>query len=318
MYDCIVVGGGPAGLTAALYLARYRRRFVVIDAGASRAAWIPLSHNLPGYPDGIAGPPLIAAMRDHAERYGADILFSKVRRLSKRPSAFEATLADRSTIEARTIILATGVMDREPALPGLLRAVRRGLVRQCPICDGFEAIDRRLAVIGSDDHAAREALFLSTFSSDITVVTLGRPPDFRHETERRLAVAGIAIETGAVAAIETGEDRSPAGLRFADGRSCRFDRLYSALGVRPRNSLLARLGASLASDGRALTDKHLETSIPGLFAAGDIVVGLNQIAVAMGHGATAATAVHNGLRTRSAGTETAATGSSGVQLEDPA
>lgn len=316
MYDCIVVGGGPAGLTAAIYLARYRRRFVVIDAGASRAAWIPLSHNLPGYPDGISGPMLIAALRDHARKYGADIVFSKVCRLSTSSSAFKARLSDRSEIKARTIILASGVVDREPALPGLLRAIRRGLVRQCPICDGYEAIGRRLAVIGSDDHAAREALFLSTFSTDITIVTLGRQPNFAGEIERRLALAAIGTETRVVEAIDPGDGDSPAGLRLADGDWQHFDRVYSALGVRPRNSLFARLGASLAPDGRALTDEHLETSITGLFAAGDIVVGLNQIAVAMGHGAVAATAVHNRLRTAHAGTDAAATGSSGVQVED--
>lgn len=318
MYDCIVVGGGPAGLTAALYLARYRRRFVVIDAGASRAAWIPRSHNVPGFPDGITGPMLIAALRDHARRYGTDVVFSKVRRLSKHGSVFRARLADGRCIDARMVIVATGVVDREPVLPGVLRAVRRGLVRQCPICDGYEAIDRRLAVIGSDAHAAREALFLSTFSSDITIVTLGRPPAFPSELHRSLMRAAVSIETGTVEAIEPSDGHAAAGLRFADGRWRRFDSLYSALGVRPRNALLAKLGASLASDGRALTDAHLETDIPGLFVAGDIVVGLNQVAVAMGHGATAATAVHNKLRTEPAGTDSAATGFSEVQVEDPA
>lgn len=318
MYDCIVVGGGPAGLTAALYLARYRRRFIVIDAGASRAAWIAVSHNIPGYPNGISGPQMIASWRDHVKRYGADIVFAKVRRLINSEAGFRATLVDDTAVEARTVIVATGVVDREPALPGVLRAARRGFVRQCPICDGYEAIGLRLAVIGSDDHAAREALFLSTFSSDLTVVTLGRIPRITSTVGRQLAAARIRIETGSVESIDVGGGASPAGLRFADGRWLRFDRLYSALGVRPRNALIARLGARLAADGRAVTDEHLETSIPGLFAAGDIVVGLNQIAVAIGHGATAATAVHNRLRMAAAGTDAAAAGSSGVQVEDPA
>ena len=143
--DCLVVGGGPAGLSAAIYLARFRRRFRVIDGGLSRAATIPLSHNHPGFPDGIGGPALLARMRRQAEVYGARIDSGLVEGLERRrgDDTFVAAVGnDGEVVRARTVLLATGVMDIEPDLPDVLGAVRRGLVRHCPICDAYEVIDR--------------------------------------------------------------------------------------------------------------------------------------------------------------------------------
>ncbi|MEJ1156857.1 NAD(P)/FAD-dependent oxidoreductase [Prosthecomicrobium sp. N25] len=292
--DCAVVGGGPAGLTAALYLARYRRRVAVFDGGASRAAWIPCSHNIAGFPDGLSGPDLIARMRDHAERYGAEIRFTAVRGVLRGDGGFELRLAGGDRVRARTLMVATGVVDREPDLPNLDRAVRRGLVRQCPVCDGYEAIDRRLAVLGPGDHGAREALFLSRFSGDVTVMTLGgAAPD--PGLLDALAARRIPVISARPERIDLAADGRIAALAMPDGGRLAFDLLYSALGVRPRNRILVRLGAALAADGRVLTDDHQRASVPGVYAAGDIVAGLNQVAVSTGQAAIAATAIHNDL-----------------------
>ncbi|MBN4668407.1 NAD(P)/FAD-dependent oxidoreductase, partial [Pandoraea nosoerga] len=142
--DCLVIGGGPAGLTAAIYLGRFRRNFVVADAGASRALWIPKSHNHAGFPEGVTGSELVGRMRSQAVKYGARIVSGTVSELEHLPDGtFEATL-EGTQVSAQTVLLATGVIDKEPALPNLFDAVQKGLIRHCGICDGYEVIDHKI------------------------------------------------------------------------------------------------------------------------------------------------------------------------------
>jgi len=294
--DCLVVGGGPAGLTAAIYLARYRRHFLVMDSGASRAAWIPKSHNYPGFPDGIPGTELLGRIRAQAERYGAAIRAAcPVRSLRRTPAATFAAETEEGPFEARTLLLATGVIDLEPELPDLYDAVQRGLIRHCPVCDAWEVIDEAIGVIGHDDHAAREALFLRDYSADITLLSLGRPFAMEAGQRRALAEAGVALVETAVAEVAT-EGARIARLNMADGAVLAFDTLYSALGCAPRNDLARQLGAAMTAEGLLTTDAHQRTLIDGCYAAGDIVDGLNQIVVAMAQAARAASAIHQRLR----------------------
>ena len=150
-----LIGGGPAGLTAALYLARFERRFLVVDAGEPRASWIPTSHNVPVFVEGISGRDLLARQREHVERYGVPVLPGTVTEIGKGPDGFVTRIdADGGTreVKARRVLLATGAIDVEPELPDLPDAVQRGLVRYCPICDGFESRGKRIAVIGFGDR----------------------------------------------------------------------------------------------------------------------------------------------------------------------
>ena len=141
--DCLVIGAGPAGLTAALYLARFQRRFAVADGGNSRAIWIPRSHNIPFFAQGIPGPDLLARQRVSLEGYGAEIVAGSVRRLERSGPGFAAAVrtarGEERRIEARRVLIATGAVDVDPGLPNLPNAIQRGLVRYCPICDGYEA-----------------------------------------------------------------------------------------------------------------------------------------------------------------------------------
>ncbi|MCW2243412.1 NAD(P)/FAD-dependent oxidoreductase [Azospirillum canadense] len=292
--DVLVVGGGPAGLTAAIYLARYRRRFLVIDAGASRAAWIPLSHNHAGFPDGVTGNDLLARMRAQAERYGSHILSGTVEAVERTADGYRALTADGREFRARTVLAATGVIDLEPELPNLYQAVQRGLIRHCPICDGFEVIDHRIGVIGFGTDALGEALFLRTYSRDITMLTLGQPMKLEEAEERRMAEAGIRAVEDPVVEVHS-EGGRIAALTTATGERLAFDTLYSALGTMPRTDPVKALGVRICPDGRLVTDGHQQTGIEGLYAAGDIVEGLNQISVAMGQAAIAATAIHRRL-----------------------
>lgn len=289
--EVLIVGAGPAGLTAATYLARFRRSVLVADGGAPRAGWIPLSHNMPGFPAGITGDAILARMREQAEDYGAKIEAGWVETLRRDGDGFTADLGGR-TVRARAVLLATGVVDHHPDLPGVERAIERSLVRICPICDGYEATDRAVAVIGHSDMGVREAAFLRTYSDRVTLIHVGPPGDL---TEREaLMRLGIELVETPIETVKLEGDRVTA-LSWS-GAERAFDLVYSALGTSPNAQLAQGLGVRLAGDGRLEVDLHQRTSLPGLYAAGDVVRGLNQIAVATAEAAVAATDIHNSLR----------------------
>ncbi|HJW57394.1 MAG TPA: NAD(P)/FAD-dependent oxidoreductase, partial [Burkholderiaceae bacterium] len=174
MLDCLIVGAGPGGLAAAIYLARFRRKIRVIDAGNSRASLIPVSHNYPGFPGGISGNELLQRLRQQALIYCSDIRSGKVQDIRRIGNEGFAVQTDSGTCHAKKVILATGVVDIEPDLPNQKDAIRQGYVRHCPICDGYEVIDRKVAVIGHGKEGIREALFLRQFTADLTLLTLGK------------------------------------------------------------------------------------------------------------------------------------------------
>jgi thioredoxin reductase (NADPH) len=297
LLDCLVVGGGPAGLTAALYLARFKRRFLVVDGGAPRAARIPTSHNIPFFAEGIAGPEILARQREHAGRYGVGILAGSVTDLQKRPDHFLAVIepgaGERRQVRSRRVLLATGAVDIEPDLPDLPDAVQRGLVRYCPICDGYEARDQRIAVIGHGAQGLGEAVFIArTYSDDVTLLTLGRRLDLDQEQRQTVGQHRIRVVDEPIAALDIDGDRIVA-MRTGGGQEHRFDVLYSALGLKFRTELAVALGAHHDASGALIVDDHNQTTVKGLYAAGAIVRGLDQIVVAMGQAAVATTAIHN-------------------------
>ncbi|MDO9586532.1 MAG: NAD(P)/FAD-dependent oxidoreductase [Brevundimonas sp.] len=289
--EILVVGAGPAGLTAATYLARFRRRVLVADGGAARARWIPVSHNMPGFPQGITGDAILNRMTEQAVEYGAVIEAGQVEELACDGDDFVARLNGRE-LRVRAVLLATGVMDHHPDLPGVERAIERSLVRICPICDGYEAIDKAVAVIGEDASGAAEAAFLRTYSDRVTLIHIG-PAEALAATDdiRRM---GIEVIHAPIDNVRLEGDRVTA-LSWS-GTARAFDLVYSALGTSPNAALADGLGARTGEDGRMFVDPHQMTSVAGLYAAGDVVRGLNQIAVASAEAAVAATAIHNALR----------------------
>jgi thioredoxin reductase (NADPH) len=233
-------------------------------------------------------------MRAQAERYGARIIEGEVLRLERGEDGhFVADLGTR-TVTARRVLLATGAEDIQPELPDLEGAVRRGLIRVCPICDAYEAQDRKIAIIGYGKCRVREALLLRTYTSDLTLLTLGRQLELTAEERSALRAAGVRIIEEPVAEIATGEG-DVAAWRMHGGALHRFDTLYTALGLRGRSGVAAALGAEHDEDGALLVDDQQRTSVPDLYAAGDVVRGLGQISVAMGQAAVAATAINNSL-----------------------
>ncbi len=291
--DTLIVGAGPAGLTAAVYLARFRRRVLVADTGASRASWIPKSRNLPGFAEGLHGDTLLERLRRQLQAYGVEVRRAEVQALTIEPDGDFAARLGEEPVRSATVILATGVVEIVPAIPGAVEAITRSLMRVCPICDGFEAQGKKVAVLGAGDHAAGEALFLRTWAADVSLV-LTRDAELGDARRDALKQFGVKVFHTALESVSLAEDEVTA-VCTEGGQPNHFDLIYSAFGVTAQTDLARQLGAKLDEDGRLYVGHHQETSVDGLYAAGDVVRGLNQISVAEGEASIAATAIHNRL-----------------------
>jgi thioredoxin reductase (NADPH) len=290
--DCLIVGGGPAGLTAATYLGRYRRSVMLVDAGESRAALIPESHNYPGYA-GIAGRDLLKLLRRQAGDFGAELVDGRVDALE--PDGDQLLLArygDR-TVRARNVLLATGIVDNDPPLPGIRIAVQKGTLRYCPICDGYEVSDQRIGVFGPVQTGGKKALFLRTYSANVTLLLTEAPTDADGEMLQTLDECGVNVSSALRFDLE--EQGTQIEALFADGTRHEFDVIYPALSCEVRSGLATALGATTDDAGCLLVDPHQRTAAPGVLAAGDVVSDLHQLSVAVGHAAIASTAIHNSL-----------------------
>jgi thioredoxin reductase (NADPH) len=295
LLDCLIIGGGPAGLTAATYLGRFRRRVTVVDKGWSRAEWITRSRNVPGFPAGVGGPVLLDLMRTQARCYGASIEHGTIDTLTLDADGLFTVGCAGTSRTARSVLLASGVVENKPPLAHLADTVKRGLIRTCPICDGYEAIDKSIAVFGNGEHAAAEALFLRTYSARITLLlTAAETASLLDLTRAALQALDIHVSHVIIGSVGIDQDGVTV-LTAEDGRQHRFDVVYSAFGTTPQGALAAAVGARVDAAGHLYTDEHQQTSVPGLYAAGDLVRGLNQISVAAGEAAIAATAIHNSL-----------------------
>ena len=297
--DCLVVGGGPAGLTAAIYLARFHLDILVVDGGKSRAALIPCTRNHAGYPDGIKGTELLERMRDQACKYGAKIETEFVTKLERdaRTGLFTATWGS-GCATARTVLLATGVTNRRPPMDEELHdeALARGLIRYCPICDGYEVTDKKVGVIGSDNHGVAEAMFIRSYTADVTLIAPDKALSLKPDDQRKLKEAKIDCVDGPTQAVAMSSDFIV--VDTAEGHYT-FDSIYPALGSDTHTQLAEMVGADLSDDGCIRIDSHQRTSVPGLYAAGDVVIGLDQISHAMGEGGVAATTIRNDLQANS-------------------
>lgn len=297
-YDCLIIGGGPAGLTAAIYLARFHLDIHVVDAGNSRASWIPCSHNHAGYPDGINGKELLRLMREQAQKYGAKIETGRVHRLDKDEDGLFTAEWGAGPKRARSVLLATGLTNRRPPMDPELHdeAMARGLIRYCPICDGFEVTDKKVGVIGSGKGGVGEAVFLRSYTADVTLIAPHCGLDLADEDREKLENAGVKLVDGPAEAI--GTTGACITVDTAAGLLT-FDSIYPALGSDTHTQLGEMIGAKVAEDGCFACDEKMRTSVEGLYAAGDVVHGLDQISHAMGEGGQAATTIRNDLAAKS-------------------
>jgi thioredoxin reductase (NADPH) len=295
LLDCLVIGGGAAGLTAAVYLGRYKRRAVVLDDGGSRLQWIPRTRNVPGFPDGIEGPELLQRMRAHAGKYGVPTERTRVASVERLADGTFRAKSPQGEWRARFVLLATGARDVEPDIEGIKAAMKAGQVRYCPICDGFETQGQRVAVLGRSGHGLRESLFISNFGNQVTWLAMATQEEVDLPQLAQLRDAGVLVADSPPHRIECGVDDIGVRVELQNGQVLEFDTLYPALGLNHACELATALGSRARDNGQLEVDSHQQTSVDGLYVAGDVAVDLNQISVAAGHAAIATTAIHNRL-----------------------
>ncbi|NHZ42925.1 NAD(P)/FAD-dependent oxidoreductase [Massilia aquatica] len=293
IHDTLIIGGGPGGLTAAIYLRRFRRNIILVDKGNSRLGWIPVTHNYPGFPDGVHGQELLDKLRDQLKRYEGEVIEGEVTRLVREDDCFVAAY-EGGEIRARTVLLATGIADTGMPIEKFLEAVACGAVRLCPVCDGFDVLDQKIAVVTSDTNPVGHALFMRTFSADVTLFERTRTALVEPADRERLTSAGIRYVTSPLQGVTMSERMTPV-MHTEDGESWHSDVLYPMLGETARSDLAVALGARAAACMELEVDDHQQTTVEGLYAIGDVAKGLNQISVAAGQAAVAATRIHNVL-----------------------
>lgn len=296
--EVLIIGGGPGGLTAAIYLRRFRRDVIVADKGHSRLSLIPVSHNYPGFPGGVPGRELLGRLQEQVGCYGGVVEDLEIVSLVKDGDIFIAG-HEGGEIHTPVVLLATGVADKGLPVEGWHEAVAAGAVRLCPVCDGYDILDKRVAVVSQPRNRSGHALFMRTFSCDVTLFE--RTPDkdetiepLSAEEAEKLRVANVRYIDSPVKGVTLTDAMEPV-VHTEDGADHRFDVFYPMLGETARSALAQAVGARCGECEKVIVDEHQRTSVPGLYAIGDVVLGLNQISVATGHAAVAATAIHNAL-----------------------
>lgn len=293
VYDTLIIGGGPGGLTAAIYLRRFTRKIALFDSGHSRLSLIPVSHNYPGFPEGVRGTELLDNLRSQLARYDGVVTGAEIQRLRIEDGTFVGEY-DGGEVRALTVLMATGIVDKGLPIEDWREALSSGAVRLCPVCDGYDVIDKRIAIITSETNPIGHAMFMRTFSTDVTLFDRQEGSILSDDECRQLEAAGVRYVRSAVRNVTMSDDMKPI-LNTGDGKSYEFDVMYPMLGESARSELATQLGAETADCGEIVVDGFQTTSVPGLYAIGDVVCGLNQISVAAGQAAVAATRIHNTL-----------------------
>lgn len=290
MLDVVIVGGGPAGLSAALVLGRCRRRVVVIDAGKPRNQ---ASHAVHGYLTRDGTPPLelLTIAREQLRPYGTELIDGEVVAARRSSHGFEVELDDASRLFGRRLLLATGMRDRLPAVEGFAPLYGK-TAHHCPFCDGWEVRDQPLVAYARGPDAAEYALLLASWSRDVLLCTDGEPLSTEHAM--RLARAGIAVRTDRVARLD-GHRGHLERVVFESGDSIARRALFFHLGCEPSTGIAERLGCKTTEDSGVLTDELEESTQPGVWVAGDASKDVLLAIVAAAEGARAAVDIHRSL-----------------------
>lgn len=293
IYDVAIAGGGPAGLSAAIWLARYLHRVVLVDSGDPRNWETRGVNGFLGLP-GIRPSELRASGRDEARKYGALLVDDTIETVKPAGDGFAMTLHCGDRYEARRLLLAIGLKDVWPDIPGLAR-VYGSTAHICPDCDGFETRGRKTVVLGTGRKAVGMALNLSTWTRDIIIVTNGEAPDLNQpEYCRKLDALNIPVLTDRVNEVCCEGGRLHC-LKLASGMELDVEKIFIATEQHPADDLGAQLGCTRDAGGHILVDRHYHTSVYNVFAAGDIVPGSQLAIAAAADGAIAALAIHKSL-----------------------
>ena len=295
MLDALIVGGGPAGLSAAVYLGRACRSTLVFDCPRpGRSDWAQTNHNYLGFPDGVTVDELTDRGRRQAERFGARFSTARVTDLSRDGDHFVARAAG-GTYRGRAVVLATGVADCWPEFPGYEEYIGRSM-HWCIVCDGFEMQGKRVLVVGNDDHAAEMSVQLLRFTRDVTLLTNDDEIALSDDSLELLGRHGVEVVADRLVGARPKAPGEFAAVLLASGGEVETDHVFGAQGAEPNSGLAAELGVTLTGNGYIKVDSEAKTNQPGVYAAGDVTrLFSHQIATAVHEGATAAGSLNYAL-----------------------
>ena len=294
MYDCLIVGGGIAGLQAAIQLGRYNHKVLVLDAGEGRSAICNNYHNILGYPDGVSGPELREIGRMQAAKSGVQFMFGKAVKAVRTPAGFEVETDSGETHEAKRLLLATGIVDRIPTFPELFPTL--GISAYvCPDCDGYEVNGKSVIVMGAGNAGANMALTLSYFSDKITYVN-HEQTEVSPDKISALQEKGIHYFAEPIQEV-LADGATFNGVLLQTGKQLTAERAFIAFGGNEVKSQLAeQLGVELHKNKHVLVDPRTKmTNIKNVWAAGDVVAHSEQVTIAMGDGMQASIWIHKSL-----------------------
>ncbi|MDB6147866.1 MAG: putative Thioredoxin-disulfide reductase [Spartobacteria bacterium] len=287
--EVIVIGGGIAGLSAAIYLGRAQRDTLVVDSGHSMAKWEPSVENYLGFPKGVDGEELLKNGRRQAERYGAKFADDTVIDVTMHPSHFSVQ-GEKSTYEGKRVLLATGIFHIPPDIPGVKECLGHSMFF-CKDCDGYRVRGKRIAVIGGNNDAVEYALAMLHYSPCVIVATNGDPVCWDEQHEAWLKEYEIPVETGGIRDLKHRRTKILA-LIYSPDRKVEIDYIFTTRGDIFHTRLAKKLGAKLDTDGQIEVDHCMRTSVPRLYAAGCVTPANCQMIIAAGQGATAAQAIN--------------------------
>lgn len=292
-YDVAVIGGGPAGLTCALWLSRYLHKVVVIDAGDPRNWETRGIHGYLGL-EGICPPELRKRGREECERFGTAFVKATVATVDQlEEDRFRIALQNDVGVTAARLVLAIGVCDEWPDAPGLDRCYGN-TAHVCPDCDGYEALNKKTVVIASGRKAVGMALALTTWTPQIVICTNGEPAGITQQHMGKLDALNIPIIEARISCVKSinGEATS---VELEGGMLLDCDQIFFSIGQEPSDDLGAQLGCKRDEIGRVITDDHFHTSVRNVYAAGDIIHGPQLAIAAAGTGAVVAISIHHSL-----------------------
>ncbi|SMO79615.1 NAD(P)/FAD-dependent oxidoreductase [Halorubrum cibi] len=298
-YDVAVVGGGPAGLTTALYGARLGHETVLIDRGGGRAAMMADTHNVIGVTEETSGNEFLATAREQVASYGGDFERGFVESIERTDDGEDGDdrfrlVAGDDEFSAKRVVLATGFSDKRPDPP--LPRTGKGL-HYCLHCDAYMFVDEPVYVMGHGEAAAHVAMIMLNVTDDVDLLTRGAEPTWSDETAAQLEAHPIEVVREEVTGVENDPDSGwLEALEFADGTRREYRGGFPMYGSDYNTALAESLGCDLTDDGTIDVDDHGRTSVDGVFAVGDVTPGHNQIPVAMGQGAKAGLAIHKEIR----------------------
>jgi thioredoxin reductase (NADPH) len=290
--DVIIVGGGLAGLSAAIYLGRARRRTLVVDAGKSLAAWEPQVQNYLGFPQAIPGEELLERGRLQAREYQVEFATDTIESAERQNGTFKLK-GEKGRYEARRVLLATGLFHLPPEISGVDECLGRSIFF-CKDCDGWRVQKRDIAIVGRRNEAVEYALAMLSYSSCVLVATNGRPAAWDEIHAGWLEEYKIPVYHQRITQIEH-QSGNLLSIQFEDGQALRLDCMFTTRGDIFHNQLARMLGAELDEEGQVLVDSEGETCIPGLYAAGCVTPANCQMIIAAGEGAKAAQAINRDL-----------------------